>query len=520
MPKIRTIKLLAACITTFSLFFSQAMSEEEPTELEKLAAQTELLNAKKTLLVSELAYLEELQKVEKAKEPPQPESTDDISHQAALEEAERIKTQAEANKAAAEAQTAAADALKANAALGNAKVKSLFGEVENGGIDGSVTTGENAGVAEAALLAAQGLRVLSDEIASDLDTIIGNKKVWLVSDENIPGLGAMVTFELQSQKIEKDTLAALAEADTVLSDAKNLDMYDTSAESTSRESVAGVITGIGAGLDVLSKIGKYFQSQYTVSGVNIEILGDKPLVDALAGSLSQRGKVVYTPSRFHPAFSAPISIKENEVFKKLSDLTDLVPNLMEKHSLLQGHIQTDAKEKIRRDSALAEFKKKLAAIKDTDANADSQRGDFNAKISKISQLESEWALIKGRIDVAVAKVVASITSVSQYVDGLTSKANDQPRPPIVDLVLENHMLKALRSGDILFIANLTGVKGSQYTRKNLWTFFGKLPFYHMAGAVVNYSVIDGPKGNVLKADTVMHHSGFMKSHKVKEALEQ
>ena len=490
--------------------------DEETTEAQRLAAEGELFDARKTLATKELAYLAEMEKLEEARNP----APEEEAAEASLKEAARIKAQAEADKAAAEAQKALAEAEAANVALENARVKALFGDVPDGGIDGSVTAGANSGVAEAALLATKGLRELAQRIAEDVGESVGDNGVWLVCDANIPGPGAMISFELQSSKLLRDSRGALSAADLVASDARDLSPFDETGEEISRESVAGIVTGVGAGLDVLSKIGKYFQSQYTVAGVDGPDFGNGPLMDAVAGSLAAVGITVYTPSRFHPAFSWPIDIENNEVFQRLFKLTELLDSLVDRRAVLARHLQADAVEQVRRESALNAANSELAAIGDGDTNAADRRLALQATITNIKQSASEWAQVKGRADLAMAKLEAAMTATAEYVDGLTTKAAEQSRAPIVDLVLENHMLKALRSGEMLLIVNLTSVKGSYYTRKNLWTFFGSMPFYHMAGAVVNYSLLSGSTGAVLHAGALTHHSGFMKSHQVRGVVNE
>ena len=49
--------------------------------------------------------------------------------------------------------------------------------------------------------------------------------------------------------------------------------------------------------------------------------------------------------------------------------------------------------------------------------------------------------------------------------------------------------------------------GGTYTKKNLWTFFGSVPFKASGGLVASYWLVD-PKGNVTKSGSVSHLKGY------------
>jgi hypothetical protein len=81
----------------------------------------------------------------------------------------------------------------------------------------------------------------------------------------------------------------------------------------------------------------------------------------------------------------------------------------------------------------------------------------------------------------------------------------------IDKVIEQREIQnSLAAGELVLFLKTNAAVGGYYTKKNLWTFLGGMPFYTMGGAVVSYSLIDGPTGAVKLAGVVTRHGGYQK----------
>ena len=53
----------------------------------------------------------------------------------------------------------------------------------------------------------------------------------------------------------------------------------------------------------------------------------------------------------------------------------------------------------------------------------------------------------------------------------------------------------------------------------MWTFFGAMPFYVMGGAVINFTVMEGPGGKVIVAGALPVDAGYYKANDVAKQFE-
>ena len=81
---------------------------------------------------------------------------------------------------------------------------------------------------------------------------------------------------------------------------------------------------------------------------------------------------------------------------------------------------------------------------------------------------------------------------------------------------EKTLADALANGAIALFVHVNIAAGGYYTKKNLWTFFGGMPFYVSGGAVVSYTAIDGKTGKVGSAGQFQLFNGYRKMSKVEE----
>jgi len=110
--------------------------------------------------------------------------------------------------------------------------------------------------------------------------------------------------------------------------------------------------------------------------------------------------------------------------------------------------------------------------------------------------------------------------VSLY-DGLLTKLttpDDKAKVPLAAIIQQDAVRSALQGGANLMTAKISSAGGTYYTRKNLWSFFGTMPFFTMGGVVVNYSLFDGKTGFVLSAGAIPLDGGFFKVGQLPQEL--
>jgi hypothetical protein len=94
---------------------------------------------------------------------------------------------------------------------------------------------------------------------------------------------------------------------------------------------------------------------------------------------------------------------------------------------------------------------------------------------------------------------------------------DKDGVPQVALIIDQKTLaEALAAGAYALFVRLNSSAGGYYTKKNLWTFFGDMPFFVSGGAIASYLAVDGASGSVKAAGQFQVHSGYHKLHKVEE----
>lgn len=87
--------------------------------------------------------------------------------------------------------------------------------------------------------------------------------------------------------------------------------------------------------------------------------------------------------------------------------------------------------------------------------------------------------------------------------------------PLVAYVIDEKLIAdGLANGDSALFVHVNTAAGGYCTKKNLWTFFGTMPFYVMGGTIVSYLAVDGKSGNIVHAAQFDIHSGYHKVHNV------
>lgn len=363
----------------------------------------------------------------------------------------------------AAATTAASIAAQQKALADNqsATVKDNFA-VPDSGFTGSISVGDKAGTIEASLLAADALNLAASRIAMDSKA---TGKLILYTTGQVPDFQALLTF--RSQKTSIDTLlqSATTRLDQVIPEAAPLLPPILDAVFPSM---------VGAAFDAANKLLGYFRTDYAIQGVSLTP-DDVLLTNALASKLSSQATVL-VPATYNAAAFAT----DNPI---LGELTTLATNrvfLQQKTEVAEGIVTALDK----------------AATSEADAAKKQQEKAVSAEIKTASD---QARLVLAMYDGFMAKITTP---------------DDKTQVPLTAIIQQNAIQTALAGGANLMTAKLSTVGGSYYTRKNLWSFFGGMPFFTMGGAVVTYNILDGRSGAVLSAGVVPVDGGFYKIGKL------
>lgn len=446
-----------------------ASGQDSPTpDWKKIKEEAE---AEKAALDAQKALLEARKALDAAQTPTDPDK-------------KKLEDQVAAAKAAkdlADAAKAAADARKAEADASLAALKAQIGEVPASGIAGDTTLREKVGVAEAALLASKAVEEAADKMIKHLlaaDTVNavspGTKTIILYPATDVPGFQALITYRAQIAIIEK----AFAEAQAKSSDA------DTKAPKPANFKTEAVpIAAAGLALDAVTKLLGYFKSDYAVGGVDVT-QNDSVLVHALAGGLTKSDKKfsVLLPGIYNPEV---LTNSASGILTKLSTLSTLKIFSLQKVDV--------------HDQLASQFTK--AAETETDA---AKKKDL---------------LEKAQLHTTASAALKAASGIYDSFFGKLTTADDKGLVPLTQVIRDTSVSDALENGAYLLLVKLQSSGGSYYTRKNLWTFFGGMPIFHMGGVVTSFLLLDGKSGKVLASGVIPVHGGFVKAGQVRSHLQ-
>ena len=397
-----------------------------------------------------------------------PQTLDDLKQQQQLDEA---------RTAALKAQTARIDAEKAldKAQKPDAPAKADF-DVPDSGYKGDVKTNSKAGQIESSLLAARALTIGSQGIAKKLkpvlDTAIANKPagtpVLLYGYAEIPALQAFVAYKTQYAIVQKTLESALAGLRAA--------HPATTARFVSPEMV-------GLALDSVNKLLGFFRTDYSVEGVDVKFDDNVPLMAALGGELA--GDKYKYDVRMPAAYTPPADLTTDPIFKEITALAD---------------------QDVKLRQAVAAGANQLAGL-----TAEAAKPNISAEDK--AQLAQSMTSLKDALEFAKAAQALYDTFAAKLAGG-----DDKNQFPLDTIMRQNTVRILLQKGSPLLAVRIEKAGGSYYTKKNLWSFFGGMPFYNMGGVVLTYALFDGPTGRLLAAGTVPIDGGFVRVTRLPEAL--
>ncbi len=389
-----------------------------------------------------------------------------IASQKALEKAQTADDPATAQLAAATQAAGIAAQQRALADSRAAILKNNF-TVPDSGFTGDIKASDKAGGVEASLLAARALNIAAASILEKLGSVeklkpLTNASIVLYGGADLPDFQPLIAFRAQSSALDKSLQDAMASIDKASDGAK--EFLPPVIEFVSPAM-------IGAGLDAANKILGYFRTDYSIQGVSVNV-DDLLLINALADALTKEKATVKVPA----LFNADALFGNSPILGQIDSLTTNRVALQQKVDLAGTTLDSLA----------------TVAVKETDTTV-------KAKIAKATA------------DLKAASDQAKVT-VSLY-DGLLTKIttpDDKAKIPLAAIIQQDATSGLLGSGAKLMTAKISSTGGTYYTRKNLWSFFGTMPFFTMGGVVVNYTLFDGSSGVVLSAGAIPIDGGFFK----------
>ncbi len=397
-----------------------------------------------------------------------------------------------------ELQTKAAAARKAeaDAALAEINLRNAQINVPSSGVTGRVTETSGAAMGEERLLAARALNGVSDCIAPRVRGAMANFQAspddpakWMagsgcarpadatgapalgsparvllfVGDER-PTLDSWLTYKRREQQLD----AAFTAAAALFQAASDQD--DALKAAGGQEMAAflplgalGALGTIGTGVSALSNLIGFFGSEYSVGGA--AITPDNTMFESsLTRALLTQGIEVRRPGR---AVSLGLQ---------------------------------------------SEMSAKFAAWDDKAATASGQLALAQAMVKlyeKDPRKAAPWIKAAGALQNAITASGAMYT----WLAGADPKGGLVLGRVLADGELSRDLNAAGRKTYFLFIT-VSSASGSHYSRRNLWTVFGGMPFWAMGSVVVGYQLVDPVTKVTFAADQIPYHGGYRRVNEV------
>jgi hypothetical protein len=365
-----------------------------------------------------------------------------------------------------------------------AAFKARFGDVPASQYKGEVTLEENAGKAEATLLAAQAVRSAAAAIVENINQLETKPtKVTLLATPDVPAFDNLLRFNVEIGIVRK----AFDTMDAASSDAKSKEPADDAGQRPVPKMRAPVkqravlpVAAAGLALEAADKLLGFFRTDYTVGGIDVTV-EDATLVNELAGLLTRNKCTVYLPKVF-----------TREIMQASEDLMGEFETLAQRRT--EGVAAADEHERLAR--------------KWTDAGTQESDKKKKEEMSAAAEAHTHAA------DVAYN----AIALYDSWFDKLSFRDEKTSVVPIVAVIRERSMMDALSNGRSLLITHIHASGGSYYAKKNIWTVFGGMPFFHMGGIVASFVLLDGETGAVAAAGTVPVHGGFIKATRLENEI--
>ena len=237
----------------------------------------------------------------------------------------------------------------------------------------------------------------------------------------------------------------------------------------------------GLAVEAADKLLGFFRTDYTVGGIDVSV-EDTALINELAGLLTAKGRQVFLPKVF----------SGRELMASSGSVIDEVQDL----ALRNVRASASA---ARHERAAGSWSERAAAATD-----DQQKRERTAASERHTHAAEG-------LRNAIALYGAWFTSLSSF-DSQAAVA------PMAAVIREHALMQALGDGRSLLLTKLHASGGSYYTKKNILTALGAMPFFHMGGTVASYAFLDGSTGAVKAAGTIPVHGGFVQADELPRML--
>lgn len=377
-------------------------------------------------------------------------------------------------KAAADAETAvltkrktASEAEAAAVAAEQANIKARLGTIPaNTVTPGEVTAGAGAGTLEANLLSARALDMIGAKISLEILAINNPQGYVVFTGTEKPTFASLRLFELRHDVVGK--LFDRADTESAAADLALAKLISAAPIKAVRapEAAGAAITGVGLALDSLAKIASYFQSSYTAAKVDVTGSDDNLLVMSVVGRLA--GKGVYLPRHWSSPDPGQANIKLQQLAGMRSNSAGSLIMAREQIKALQDEAGMEENE--------------------------TRKGQVLEVMAAFQAAAAAHELAQKTFDEFLVSL------------GTPDSNGVAPIARIADEFFIREKIKAKTSSVFLHVHSATG---ASYTKKNLLTFLGAIPFHIAGGAVASYVVLDD-EGRVQKAGQFDQHGGYYK----------
>ncbi len=449
--------LTAILVGALTLSAGARIMAQEPTpSLDDLQKQIDALKKQTELLDAQKKQIEAEKALSDAKRAQSPDAAQTADLVAA----------AKAAKDLAEAQKSLADAQKAQSDSQLAAFKARIGDVPASGVTGGVDVKEKTGELEAALLAMRAVREAATRIGDSAHKVLpAASKVVVMSSTDVPTFQNMMAYDTEVAVVLK-----------ALDDAVNAASPPgpgVRAEAVPVFGAAGLI------LDATNKLLSFFRTDYVVGGITLT-LDDVVALNEVAERLTHLKFAVTAPSIYDPGSLAAAAKFFVDDVTRLSVLRQKAEALIKKL-----------------DEEIGTFKTAIAAEK-VETTKKALEAQLAAKTGLAAGLRSATALMDGwysKLGAPDGKGVAALVNVAK----------------------EKSIAAAIKEGSLL-VLKVQKAGGGYLTKKNLWTFFGGMPLFHMGGAAVSFTLLNGTTGAIQTAGVVPIHGGFIKAGDIRDTL--
>jgi hypothetical protein len=436
----------------------QTPAEEHQKKLDAAKRETELATAAAAAAEAKKKEIDAKKALAAAERTPSPEETRSVEQ----------STRAKSAKEVADAEKAEADARKAASEADLAAVKAAIGDVPSSGITGTVTPGEKAGDIEAALLAMKAVRSAAAKVAMKIPGQADTHVVMMTPSE-MPTFQNLMAYDAQLAIINATLDAAIKAGG---------DLFGPGGD----EEAVPALGAAGLALDGVSKLLSFFRSDITIKGVELTI-DDRVGLQEVANALAAKQFRVTVPAIYN-----------------------------------RGGMTSKAAFVIMDGTALSTKRAQLAPLI---VAATRKVEELTTSLAAATTAPAKTAIEKSLIDMTA--LLTSLKNASTMVDGWytgLSATDAKGVAAVVNVAKEKAIADSLGQGALLLLVKVEKAGGAFVTKKNLWTFFGTMPIYHMGGAALSFTLVGGSDGAVKAAGVFPIHGGFIKAGGVAAELER